>query len=241
MVLSALAWLTLWIWSNSHFSGYLGHQELGSLDSISSLPLLALVFLAGWTLMMVGMMMPTSFSFFSLFARQTAKKRNRRRLLFSVIAGYLSAWIVFGFVLYINDYGIHSLVKQVPILGENTWVIGVGALVLAGVYQFAPIKQNCLAKCRSPASLIEEKWSTSHGSMKAAELGLRDSLYSIGCSWTIMLLMFSVGLASIEMMLLLGTIMAIEKNTSSGPRFRIPIGIAFLGSSVALAAGLAIL
>ena len=33
-----------------------------------------------------------------------------------------------------------------------------GALVLAGVYQFTPIKTRCLTVCRSPFGLVARRW-----------------------------------------------------------------------------------
>lgn len=44
-----------------------------------------------------------------------------------------------------------------------------------------------------------------------------------------MLLMFAVGLGSLGWMLMLGTVMAVEKNVSWGRRISAPLGVVLLG------------
>src|SRR4029453_14028972 len=46
--------------------------------------------------------------------------------------------------------------------------------------------------------------------------------------WSLMLLMFAVGVGNLGWMLVLGALMAIEKNLPWGRRFSIPLGIALL-------------
>ena len=38
------------------------------------------------------------------------------------------------------------------------WALGAITLLLAGVYQFTPLKYHCLEKCRSPFSFITQHW-----------------------------------------------------------------------------------
>jgi len=54
---------------------------------------------------------------------------------------------------------VHSGAEQIGWLEANYWSIGAGTLILAGVYQFTPLKYHCLDKCRSPFSFIAGHWS----------------------------------------------------------------------------------
>jgi predicted metal-binding membrane protein len=110
-------------------------------------------------------------------------------------------------------------------------------LVLAGLYQFAPLKYACLDKCRSPLSFITEHWRGSHERTQAFRLGIRHGLFCIGCCWSLMLLMFAVGAGNIGWMLVLGAVMAIEKNLPWGRRLSKPLGVVLVLWGVAIAAG----
>ena len=83
--------------------------------------------------------------------------------------------------------------------------------MLAGLYQFTPLKYACLDKCRSPLSFITEHWRGSHERTQAFRLGVHHGLFCIGCCWSLMLLMFAVGVGNLGWMLVLGALMAIEK------------------------------
>jgi predicted metal-binding membrane protein len=66
---------------------------------------------------------------------------------------------------------------------------------------------------------------------------MHHGLFCVGCCWSLMLLMFAVGVGSLGWMLVLGTVMAIEKNMPWGKRLSTPLGVALLGLSMALALG----
>jgi predicted metal-binding membrane protein len=65
-------------------------------------------------------------------------------------------------------------------------------------------------------------------------LGLDHGVFCVGCCWAIMLLMFVVGSGSIGWMLMLGVIMAIEKNMPWGARLGRPLGGALLAGAAAI-------
>jgi predicted metal-binding membrane protein len=45
-------------------------------------------------------------------------------------------------------------------------------------------------------------------------LGAHDGLFCVGCCWALMLLMFALGMGNLGWMLLLGAVMAIERNVA---------------------------
>lgn len=223
--LIALAWVALWIWGQSPYGRFLDHHQLAPLRGGG---VLALAFVGGWALMTVAMMLPTSLPLVLLFRRLVAQRPDHSRLVLLLLTGYLGVWILFGALVYLGDGALHGLASQVAWLEANAWVIGAGTLVVAGLYQFTPLKYHCLEKCRSPLSFITEHWRGRHESAQALWLGVHHGLFCLGCCWLLMLLMFAVGLGNFGWMLALAAIMAGEKNLPWGRRLSAPLGTALL-------------
>ncbi len=68
-------------------------------------------------------------------------------------------------------------------------------------------------------------------------LGIHHGLFCVGCCWTLMLLMFAVGVGNFGWMLTLGAVMAIEKNMPWGRRLSAPLGVVLLAWGLALLLG----
>ena len=222
IALIALAWLVLWVWGSSPYGRFLSHH---SLDEVRGGGLLALVFVAGWTVMIVAMMLPTSLPLIVLFHTFVGRRANGARLVALLIAGYLGIWTLFGVAVYVGDWGVHDLVEQNGWLRANAWAIGAAILVLAGLYQFTPLKYHCLDKCRSPLVFITERWQGGREGARAFGIGISHGIFCLGCCWSLMLLMFAVGIGNLGWMLALGTVMAVEKNISWGRRMSAPLGV----------------
>jgi predicted metal-binding membrane protein len=226
--LVVLAWCALWVWGRSPYGRYLSHQQLGDIGS--TFPLFAIaLYLLGWTLMTVAMMLPTALPLFEIFRRLTARREDRSQLLALVVAGYLAVWIGFGAAAHAGDWLLHEVVEQSSWLEANAWLIGAGTLLVAGAFQFSRVKYRCLDKCRAPLSFVTEYWRGRDERRNAFLLGARHGLFCVGCCWALMLLMFGVGVGNIAWMLLLGALMAGEKNLPWGRRLSAPLGLALLG------------
>jgi len=96
------------------------------------------------------------------------------------------------------------------------------------------LKYRCLDKCRSPLNFIVGHWQGGHEQAQAFKLGVNHGIFCLGCCWSLMLLMFAIGVGNIGWMLALGTVMAVEKNMPWGRRLSGPLGIVLLGSAVYL-------
>ena len=111
-------------------------------------------------------------------------------------------------------------------------------LLIAGLYQFSSLKYACLEKCRSPLSFLTSRWRGGNESLQALRLGAEHGLFCVGCCWSLMLLMFLVSARSLVAMLVLGILMALEKNFSWGRRLSAPLGFLLLaGAAATLLAG----
>ena len=226
--LIALAWCALWIWDRSPYGRYLSHERLGDIDAGPVLLPIAL-YLAGWTLMTVAMMLPTALPLFDIFRRLTARRADRFQLLALVIAGYLGVWMGFGVAAHGADWLLHEIVGRSSWLEANAWLIGAATLFVAGAFQFSRLKYRCLEECRAPLSFVTQYWRGRHERRNAFLLGAGHGLFCVGCCWALMLLMFGIVVGNIAWMLVLGAFMAAEKNLPWGRKLSAPLGVALLG------------
>jgi predicted metal-binding membrane protein len=230
VVLIALAWLALWAWGRSPYDRFLSHHHLDELESAG----LMLVFFAGWIVMIVAMMLPTSLPLLTSFHKLTSRRMDRGKLLALLVIGYLCVWTLFGVMIYTGDWLLHQAVEDNAWLHTNAWALGAATVALAGIYQFTPLKYYCLDKCRSPLSFIMQRWHGRHDKAQAFRLGAHHGLFCLGCCWSLMLLMFAVGVGNVGWMLALATVMAVEKNMPWGRRFSAPLGVLLLVWSLTL-------
>jgi len=191
------------------------------------------LFVAAWTLMTVAMMLPTSLPLVTLFHAFVRKRPHQLRLVALLVAGYLGVWTLFGGLVHLGDRGVHAAVEQSGWLQANAWGISAATFALAGVYQFTPLKYRCLEKCRSPLSFIMEHWRGGRESTQALRLGVHHGLFCLGCCWSLMLVMFAVGVGNLAWMLMLSMVMAVEKNMPWGRRISAPLGVSLLALGVA--------
>jgi predicted metal-binding membrane protein len=63
-------------------------------------------------------------------------------------------------------------------------------------------------------------------------MGVAHGAFCVGCCWSLMLVMFGVGLANVAAMLALGGITAVEKNLPSGRRLTRPLGLILVLAAV---------
>ena len=80
--------------------------------------------------------------------------------------------------------GLAMIVSRSP-------VFSAALLLIAGVFQFSPLKHTCLRACRSPLGFLMSDWRD--GLLGAWRMGMRHGLYCIGCCWGLMVLLFVGG------------------------------------------------
>lgn len=99
-------------------------------------------------------------------------------------------------------------------LGSGVAVAAV-LLMAAGAYQLTPLKEACLAGCRSPLGFFLENWR--EGRAGAFSMGLRHGSFCVGCCWALMLLMFAGGAMSVATMAALCAFVLAERLLPAGP------------------------
>jgi len=244
-LLVAAAWLALTLWATSPYGRYLDHgswSDIGLAAAICrALPagevlLPGMLYAGGWLLMTAAMMLPTTLPLLRRFERLTSMRPDQHRLIFLLIAGYLLVWGAFGIAAHLLDAALHLIVRQSAWLAANGWMLGAVVLVAAGAFQFSRVKYRCLDQCRSPLGFIARHWRGRRPIWDALRLGGHHGAFCVGCCWAIMLLMFVVGTGNVGWMLVLGVVMAVEKNMPWGRRLSRPLGAALVALGVLVVA-----
>jgi len=227
VAIAATAWLALWLWGSSPYGRYLHHE-----GGIGPLPLEATLFSAGWVLMIVAMMLPSSIPLVMTFGLLVRRRRRPGALVALLLAGYLVVWTAFGLAAWVLDRGIHFAVDNLPWLATHPQLIIGATLLAAGLWQFSPLRDRCLDECRSPLGFVMNRWRGVSEGREAFAMGIAHGAFCVGCCWSLMLVMFGVGLANVAAMLLLGALTAVEKNLPSGRRLTHPLGVLLVLAAV---------
>jgi len=93
-------------------------------------------------------------------------------------------------------------------------VLSAALLVIAGAFQFTPVKRACLRACRSPLGFLLTEWRNGLGG--AAQMGVRQGLYCLGCCWALMALLFVGGAMNLLWIAALTLLVAMEKLAPKG-------------------------
>lgn len=200
LALAALAW-----WSTA--------DRMAGMDAGPGTGLGALGwFLGVWVVMMAAMMFPSVAPTVALYSRMTRRHGVVRPLLFA--AGYLLVWTAAGLAAYgLFEAGRSLLGGQLRWSGGGRWLAG-GLLAAAALYELTPLKNACLARCRSPLGFLLGNWRD--GSRGALELGARHGAWCLGCCWALMVALFALGVMSLAWMALVAAMIALEKTVPWG-------------------------
>jgi predicted metal-binding membrane protein len=227
VALAVAAWLALWAWEGSPAGQYLHHAGAGG-----PMPLEAALFTGGWILMIVAMMLPSSVPLVVTFGALVRQRRRPDVLVALLLVGYLLVWGAFGLAAWLADRAVHAAVDALPWLAAHPRLIIASTLSIAGLWQFSPLRDRCLEACRSPLGFVLNRWRGTSERREAMAMGIAHGAFCVGCCWSLMLVMFGVGLGSLSAMLVLGGLTAIEKNLPWGRRLTRPLGVVLVLAAV---------
>ena len=190
-----------------------------------------------WAVMMVAMMLPSAAPVILLAAaldRQRGAADARRRSAFFA-AGYLLVWFGFSLTATALQWGLDGAGLLSETMATGNRVLAGGVLVLAGIYQWTPLKNACLAHCRSPVGFLMQHWRPDAAG--AVAMGLRHGLFCLGCCWMLMALLFVGGLMNLLWVAAITLLVLVEKVAPWGGRMsRITGAVLALWGAGALAA-----
>jgi predicted metal-binding membrane protein len=217
-----VAWGLLFAWQTSAHAELLGHESLGHHDFSPAGRLAA--FLLSWFLMILAMMLPSSLPLLSHSIQPVWQRPKSRRLVGRIMLGYLSPWALFGLLVYLGDSILHQMAHPFAPLASISDFIAPAIVLIAGLYQFTPVKHSYLERCRPSEAHFLEGWLERLNGARALQQGLRLGVFCLGSCWSLMLLMFALGHNRLDWMLALGGIMALERLSPWGHRLAWLVG-----------------
>jgi predicted metal-binding membrane protein len=210
----------------------LSPMTAGYADSGATFALVAIM----WLVMMVGMMLPSAAPTILLFAALERKAKAGAPLARSAFftAGYFLTWGAFSVAAAALQTALHQAGFLSMEMAATSALLGGAIFVLAGLFEFTPLKARCLVHCRSPLEWLPQHWKP--GKAGALRMGAEHGLYCVGCCWTLMLLLFVGGVMNLLWVAVIAAIVLIEKLLPRGPIFARAAGVAFAIWGVAMIA-----
>jgi predicted metal-binding membrane protein len=223
-----VAWGLLFALQTSTYAHLLGHESLGEHQHGFPPAGRLAAFLLSWFLMILAMMLPSSLPLLGHSIHPVWHRPHSRRLVSWIIFGYLSPWTLFGLLVYLGDSFLHQMAAHDAPLAPVSAFIAPAIVMIAGLYQFTPVKRSYLERCRPSQTQFPEGSLEKLNGARAFKQGLRLGLLCIGSCWSLMLLMFALGHNRLDWMLALGGIMALERLSPWGHRLVWPVGLGLL-------------
>ncbi len=193
------------------------------------------VYILLWGVMMVAMMFPSVVPMVVLFSTISRRKREQAAPFVPAwifVGGYTLVWTLTGGLAYAGDVAIQSLPSAFPSLRAYGMAFGGGLLIVAGLYQFTPLKYLCLTQCRSPLGFLLQHWQ--EGAWGALRMGFRHGAFCLGCCWSLMTVMFVVGTMNLVWMGILALVIFVEKVVPHGAVLGKGVGLALIGLGLLL-------
>jgi predicted metal-binding membrane protein len=240
VALTTLAWLDVWrraaamAQDMTTTSG--GAQGMSGMNMAMHVPrsipwYLPDLFAAGimWTTMMVAMMLPSAMPMLLFFAATRRSRSGRRTIGLAVwlfAAGFLLCWAAWSWLAAGLQWTLQAAVALTPHMAIVRTPLAAAILIVAGVYQFTPLKYRCLSRCQSPLGFLLTGWRS--GNWGVLVMGLRYGAYCVGCCWALMALLFVVGIMNLLWIAVLAIFVLVEKTVARGPWPSYAAGVALI-------------
>ena len=157
-------------------------------------------FVALWATMMAAMMLPGAAP--AVLRRARASDRVRAVPLF--VGSYLAVWTLVGVAVY----GLYR--------PHGTFAAGAVAIV-AGVYEFTPLKQHFRRRCR-----------------ENVRSGFEFGLHCVGSSIGLMLMLVALGVMSVTWMSVIALLVLAQKLLPPRTAIDVPLALAIVGLGIVI-------
>lgn len=189
-----------------------------------------------WAVMMAAMMVPSAAPVILLFAsahRQRSERGGQYGSTAVFLLGYLVVWSGFSVLATGLQWALHKGALLSPMMVATSPWLGAAVFIAAGLFQWTPLKEACLAKCRSPLGFLLSEWRDGAGG--ALVMGLRHGAYCTGCCWVLMSLLFVGGVMNLLWVAAIAAFVLAEKVLPYGGFLGRVAGAALIGWGVWLA------
>ncbi|KUO12275.1 DUF2182 domain-containing protein [Streptomyces sp. DSM 15324] len=209
-----------WVWTVTRWGGMSAMPGTMGLGPAA--------FLGVWTLMMTAMMLPATAPVAALYARTITVHRAARMVVFT--AAYLLVWAAAGLPAYALAVGLGRAARLPSAAGT---AVAAAVFAVSGVYQLTPLKDRCLARCRSPLGLML-RYAAYPGRSRDLRAGAHHGAYCLGCCWSLMVLLAAFGVMNVWAMVALAAVITAEKLAPAGRLVARAVGIASIALAVAV-------
>ena len=218
------------------------------------------LFAASWTAGMAAMMFPAITPMVLMYKRLVTNKANsgasqssvtiqeeekhKRNAILSFpssrvilfVGCYLLVWALTGIALLLGWSVVMN--NTITTAGNTSFIqyLYGALLIMAGAYQFTPLKRICIGYCESPLSFFMRRWRD--GTSGAVKMGLYHGMYCLGCCWAYFLIMVALGWMNLLWMGLFAGIIFGEKMWSRGIWIARAAGIGLAIVGILVAAGM---
>jgi predicted metal-binding membrane protein len=186
-----------------------------------------------WTVMMVGMMIPSAVPMILMYARVGRCTQAQCTPLGATAyfgIGYVLVWAAFSLFATLTQWALERAGLLDTAMASTSNVLAGVVFVAAGSYQWTRLKHVCLAQCQMPFAFLIRHRGFRRDVPGALLLGLRHGAYCVGCCWMLMTLLFVGGVMNLLWIGLLAVVILLEK-VIPGAR------VAYLSGLVFIAAG----
>jgi len=229
--LSALAWAYLVVMARQMAAGDMTLMGMGAPSAmpgpdmagamaVSQMPWSLLTFLLMfimWSVMMVGMMIPSAAPMILLFARVQRRKladQAPTTRIAAFTAGYILIWTSFSLIATGLQWALTELRLLSQMMESTNQFLAVGVLLAAGIYQLTPLKTACLKQCQSPIGFLTSHWKD--GVSGALRMGIEHGMFCLGCCWLLMALLFVGGVMNLIWVAVIAIFVLLEKVVPKG-------------------------
>lgn len=180
-----------------------------------------------WAVMMAAMMLPSAWPMVRTFVVLCAGQGQTVRVR-GFVGGYLLVWSLFSVAATALQWALQAAGWVNPMIVSTSAPLTGALLLIAGIYQFSPLKRLCLAGCRTPIGFLLGEWRG--GRFGGFVMGWRHGLFCLGCCWALMALLFVGGVMNLAWIAALSIAVAIEKLTPHGGHVATLMGLVLIGA-----------
>lgn len=183
-----------------------------------------------WAVMMFAMMLPSVTPTVMIYERVRARRAAAGRAYVPTagfVLGYLLVWVGFSLAATVLNWWLHSNGLLSSMMGQVATPAAGVLLILAGLFQWTPLKDACLDHCRSPMGFLTTHWR--EGRAGAVRMGLHHGVYCLGCCWMLMVLLFAMGVMNLAWVAVLTIVVLAEKTLPRGRLLSRVFGAVLIG------------
>lgn len=196
----------------------------------------AVVLFVMWSAMMAAMMIPGASPMITAFATINHRRRARAAPYVPTTAfllGYLIVWAGFSVMATALQWLLQKLGLLTTMMQSSSYYWSAALFGAAGLYQLSPLKETCLAYCRSPDAFVLTEWRD--GALGAVVMGLRHGLFCMGCCAALMLLLFAVAVMDLRWVVALTVLVTSEKILPGAKVWRLAIAALLMAIAIGFA------